>query len=97
MIYGGKIIAFESNPECFSTGAICRLHIHTCLSRCLDPVVHRQAYSCCAVQGDELKTLSDGKDPLSPEYGVCIAADGAVSGNVSALSGLSEMEFGPLQ
>lgn len=48
-------------------------------------------YSYCAIQGFETKTLTDGKDPFSPEYAVCVDKSGNVLGSVSDLSGLKTL------
>ena len=57
-----------------------------------------QEYSYCAVEGYEIQILSDGKDPFTPEYGVCVSSDGEVIGTVSELSGLLEAtSIGPPQ
>jgi len=34
-----------------------------------------QKYSYCAKQGWDIKTLSDGRDPFSPEYAVCVSKE----------------------
>ena len=49
-----------------------------------------QEYSYCAQQGYDIKTVSDGKDPFSQEYAVCISSRGEGVGSVTELSGLSE-------
>ena len=57
-----------------------------------------QEYSYCAEEGYEIKILTDGKDPFTPEYGVCVSSDGEVIGTVSELSGLLEAtSIGPPQ
>jgi len=48
-----------------------------------------QSYSYCARQGYELVTKSDGKDPFSVEYSVCVR-DGQEIGPVTELMGLAE-------
>ena len=53
-----------------------------------------QSYSYCAQQGYEIKTVSDGKNPFSPEYAVCVASKGAVIGPVTELSELREKATG---
>jgi putative hemolysin len=53
-----------------------------------------QAHSYCARQGYGTATRSDGQNPFSVEYAVCLAADGAVVGSVTELSALSEKATG---
>jgi subtilisin-like proprotein convertase family protein/putative hemolysin len=48
-----------------------------------------QSYSYCAGQGYDLVTKSDGKNPFSKEYGVCVR-DGQEVGAVTELMGLAE-------
>ena len=47
-----------------------------------------QAYSYCALQGYGVRTAADGQDAFSPEYAVCVDADGQDIGSVSTLSQL---------
>ena len=49
-----------------------------------------QEYSYCAQQGYDIKTVRDGKNPYSQEYGVCVTEDGREIGQVTELSKLSE-------
>ncbi len=53
-----------------------------------------QNYSYCALQGYDIKTVSDGKDPFSQEYAVCVSSRGEEVGSVTKLSGLSEKSMG---
>ena len=53
-----------------------------------------QSYSYCAQQGYEISTLSDGQDPFSPEYAVCVTSEGVAVGSVTELSNLSEKATG---
>ena len=53
-----------------------------------------QSYSYCAQQGYEISTLSDGQDPFSPEYAVCVTSEGVAVGSVTELSNLSERAAG---
>jgi putative hemolysin len=53
-----------------------------------------QSYSYCAQQGFEIRTASDGKDPFSPEYAVCVTSEGVVIGSVTELSNLTEQATG---
>jgi len=48
-----------------------------------------QAYSYCAKQGLGERTASDGKNPFSPEYAVCMDAQGKDVGHVTALFDLA--------
>jgi len=48
-----------------------------------------QSYSYCARQGYDLLTKTDGKNPFSIEYSVCVH-DGQEIGSVTQLMGLSE-------
>ncbi|NIV29927.1 MAG: DUF333 domain-containing protein, partial [Anaerolineae bacterium] len=52
------------------------------------------SYSYCAQQGYEIATLSDGKDPFSPEYAVCVTSEGMAAGSVTELFNLSEKATG---
>jgi putative hemolysin len=47
-------------------------------------------HSYCAQQGYGIKTLSDGNNPYSSEYAVCVDDQGGVTGSVSELSGLED-------
>jgi C1A family cysteine protease/putative hemolysin len=47
-----------------------------------------QAYSYCARQGLSERTVRDGQNPFSPDYAVCVDAQGKVVGNVTTLDGL---------
>ncbi len=47
-----------------------------------------QDHSYCARQGYGIQTVSEGGDPYSQEYAVCLDANGAQLGLVSELSGL---------
>lgn len=47
-------------------------------------------YSYCARLGYQVQVLSDGKNPFSPEYAVCVSADGRSAVAVSKLIGLEE-------
>jgi len=47
-----------------------------------------EAYSYCGQEGYGIKTLSDGNDPYSQEYAVCLDEQATVVGSVSELSGL---------
>jgi C1A family cysteine protease len=53
-----------------------------------------ETYSYCAQQGLGLKTLSDGNNPFSPEYSVCVSEDGEVLGSVVDLADLNEKAKG---
>jgi uncharacterized repeat protein (TIGR01451 family) len=53
-----------------------------------------QSYSYCAQQGYDIITLSDGKDPFSPDHAVCVTSGGIVVGSVTELSRLSEKATG---
>ena len=48
-----------------------------------------QSYSYCARQGYDLTTKTDGRNPFSVEYSVCVH-DGQEIGSVTQLMGLSE-------
>jgi putative hemolysin len=48
-----------------------------------------QSYSYCAMHGYDLVTRSDGRNPLSVDYGVCVR-DGQEVGTVTDLMGLAE-------
>jgi subtilisin family serine protease/Leucine-rich repeat (LRR) protein/C1A family cysteine protease len=50
-----------------------------------------QDYSYCAQQGYGIETRTDGRDPFSPTYGVCISSRGETVESVSQLSGLSAL------
>ena len=45
-------------------------------------------YNYCGLQGYDTLVKSDGQDPFSREYGVCVAPDGKELGSVAELSGL---------
>lgn len=47
-------------------------------------------YSYCGQQGLDVATRSDGQNPFSPEYAVCVDRRGAILGAASELSGLEE-------
>ena len=47
-----------------------------------------QAYSFCARQGRGVRTASDGKNPFSPEYAVCVDAQGQDAGMLTTLDTL---------
>ena len=49
-----------------------------------------QNHSYCAQQGLEVKTVSDGADPFSREYALCVTSEDLVIGSVVELSQLSE-------
>jgi C1A family cysteine protease/subtilisin-like proprotein convertase family protein len=49
-----------------------------------------QSYSYCARQGYGLITKTDGRDPLSREYGVCVRGQEEI-GSINELMGLSEL------
>jgi len=49
-----------------------------------------QSHSYCALHGYDIKTVTDGKDPFSQEYAVCISSEGEEVGSVTELSNLSE-------
>jgi parallel beta-helix repeat protein len=48
-----------------------------------------QEYSWCAQNGYGIETFTDGKDPFSREYGVCVSPEGSVVGSISELLDLS--------
>jgi len=50
------------------------------------------AYSYCALAGYDLVTRSDGKDPYSQEYAVCLDHNRAEVGSISNLSGLGRVD-----
>ncbi|MBN1149552.1 MAG: DUF333 domain-containing protein [Anaerolineales bacterium] len=50
-----------------------------------------EAFSYCAKQGLKQETRADGQNPFSPEYAVCVSADGQEVGAVSSLARLEEM------
>jgi putative hemolysin len=50
-----------------------------------------QEYSYCARHGYGIQTVSEGGDPYSQEYAVCLDADGQQIGSVSELSGLRHL------
>ena len=49
-----------------------------------------QEHSYCALNGYELRTVSDGRNPFSPEYAVCTSKGGKRIGSVVELMGLVE-------
>jgi C1A family cysteine protease/putative hemolysin len=49
-----------------------------------------EQFSICAQKGYILERLTDGNDPFSPEYAVCVSGRGEVVGTVTELSGLAE-------
>ena len=49
-----------------------------------------QEYSYCAQQGYGIKVKTDGHNPFTHDYAVCIAADGSEMDSVVRLSGLDE-------
>ncbi len=49
-----------------------------------------QEYSYCAKQGYQTTTVSDGKNPFSREYAVCLSKEGKSIGSVTDLMNLSE-------
>jgi C1A family cysteine protease/putative hemolysin len=53
-----------------------------------------QAYSFCAQNGMSTLTMSDGNNPFSAEYAVCVDSNGVQRGSVSTLSGLLEEASG---
>ena len=50
-----------------------------------------QEFSWCAQQEYQIETISDGKDPFSQEYAVCLDEEGNQIGSVTDLSGLAQM------
>lgn len=45
-------------------------------------------FSYCVQNGYDIKTVSEGEDPFTQEYAVCISSEGEVIGPVIVLSGL---------
>jgi len=50
-----------------------------------------QEHSYCAQHGYSIQTVSEGGDPYSQEYAICLDADGQRIGSVSELSGLRSL------
>jgi len=50
------------------------------------------AYSYCAIAGYDVETRSDGKDPYSQEYAVCLDHNRVEVGTASSLSGLGQLD-----
>ena len=48
-----------------------------------------QDFSFCAREGYAITMRDDGQNPYSPEYAVCVSADGTMVGSVTKLSGLA--------
>ena len=54
-----------------------------------------QAFSYCARQGYDIRTVNDGRNPFSPEYAVCLSRhDRQPAGAVTELFDLSEKTQG---
>jgi putative hemolysin len=53
-----------------------------------------EAFSYCAQEGLGIKTLTDGNNPFSPEYAVCVSEDGEVLGSIVDLVDLNEKAKG---
>ena len=53
-----------------------------------------QDHSYCARQGYGIRTSSDGQNPFSSEYAVCVTREGRVAGSVTELSNLAEKATG---
>ena len=53
-----------------------------------------KAYSICAKQGLEIRTLKDGKDPFLTEYAVCVNDEGNIIKSVTEMTNLLEQSGG---
>lgn len=49
-----------------------------------------EKYSYCALNGYDMETRTDGQNPFSKEYAVCISQEGDLVGSVTGLMDLSE-------